>query len=327
MSFDHRACSVGGAGDGAHRQLCHMVRALDQARAQARVAQWGRAELARRPGLGVEPLAGRQRREARGGQCEALAPGRLELIHIHRLARLGGGMGAVVASAPGTLTDPDPVRRAQACPRVLGLVDKGLQQPGPVAVEALEVLAHRARHPAQHVGGQVAAGHGGGESRTGTAPPPGAGGCVGTPRPIPPRCREPSAAAPRRRTPPHPANPVRSPPDSASDGRQRDPRRAGAHGPSRCSKPSVARRCRPAPASARAAPRPLRAHRALAPPRARAPVPCAPRRGGLVARRAKYDRRCGARPAPWSSLRVATARARRADGMHHRRDRRPAPGS
>ena len=170
MSFDHRACSVGGAGDGAHRQLCHMVRALDQARAQARVAQWGRAELARRPGLGVEPLAGRQRREARGGQCEALAPGRLELIHIHRLARLGGGMGAVVASAPGTLTDPDPVRRAQACPRVLGLVDKGLQQPGPVAVEALEVLAHRARHPAQHVGGQVAAGHGGGRIKNRHSP-------------------------------------------------------------------------------------------------------------------------------------------------------------
>ena len=31
VSLDHRACSVRRPGDGAHRTLCHMVRALDQA--------------------------------------------------------------------------------------------------------------------------------------------------------------------------------------------------------------------------------------------------------------------------------------------------------
>ena len=70
-------------------------------------------------------------------------------------------MGAVVAPAPTALTDAHPVRRAQARPRVLGLVDEALQQPGPIAVEALEVFAHRTHRPAQHMGGQVAAGNAG----------------------------------------------------------------------------------------------------------------------------------------------------------------------
>ena len=39
MSLDQGAHAVGGAGDGPHRRLCHMLRALHQARAQARVAQ------------------------------------------------------------------------------------------------------------------------------------------------------------------------------------------------------------------------------------------------------------------------------------------------
>ena len=68
-------------------------------------------------------------------------------------------MGAVVASTPTALPDPDPVCRAQARPRVLGLVDEGLQQPGPIAIEAFEVFAHRTHRAAQHVGGQVAAGN------------------------------------------------------------------------------------------------------------------------------------------------------------------------
>ena len=155
----HCACSVGGAGDGARRRLCHMVRALDQARAQTCIAQRGAGELVRRPSVGVEPLAGRQRRQTRGGQCETFAPCRLQRIQIHRLARVGRGMGAVVAPAPTALAHPDPVRRAQARPRVLGLVDEGLQQPGPIAVEAFEVFAHRSHRAAQHVGGQVAAGN------------------------------------------------------------------------------------------------------------------------------------------------------------------------
>ena len=159
MSLDQGTRSVGGAGDGAHRRLCHMAHTLDQARAQTCIAQRGAGELVRRPGVGVEPLAGRQRRQTWGGQCKALAPCRLQRIQIHRLARVCGAMGAVVAPAPAALTDPDPVRRAQARPRVLGLVDEGLQQPGPIAVEAFEVFAHRTHRPAQHVGGEVAAGN------------------------------------------------------------------------------------------------------------------------------------------------------------------------
>ena len=58
MSLDQGTRSVGGAGDGAHRGLCHMVRSLDQARAQACIAQRSSCELVRRPGVGVEPLAG-----------------------------------------------------------------------------------------------------------------------------------------------------------------------------------------------------------------------------------------------------------------------------
>ena len=159
MSLDHRTRSVRSAGDGAHRRECHMVRALDQARAQARIAQRRPAELVPRPAPGVDSVAGRQRGQAGGGQGEALAPCRFQLMDVHRLARLGGGMGAVLAPAPGALPDPDPVRRAQARPGVLALVDERLQQPGPVAVETLEVLAQRPRHPAQDMGGEIAAPH------------------------------------------------------------------------------------------------------------------------------------------------------------------------
>ena len=161
MSLDHRACSVGGAGDGAHRRECHMVRALDQARAQPRIAQRSPAELVPRPAPGVDSVAGRQWDQTGGGHAEALAPGRLQLVEVHRLARLGRGMGAVVASASAALPHPDPVRRAQARRGVLAFVDKGLQQPGPVAVDTLEVLAQRPHDPAQDMRGEIAAHHAG----------------------------------------------------------------------------------------------------------------------------------------------------------------------
>ena len=159
MSLDQGTRSVRGAGDGAHRTLCHMPRALDQARAQARVAQGRAAELVGRPGRGIESLARRQRRGRR--RREALAPDRVEFVQIHRLGCLAGGMGTVLASAPAGLADPHPVRRAKARPRVLALVDERLQQPGPVTVQVLKVLAHPPHHPAQHMRGQVAAGDAG----------------------------------------------------------------------------------------------------------------------------------------------------------------------
>ena len=157
VSLDQGACSVGGAGDGAHRRLCHMLRAPDQACAQARVAQRRPAELVVRPGPGVESVARRQRRDARCGHREACAPHRFQRVHIHRLARFGGRVRAVPAPAPACLTHPNPVRRAHARPRVFGLVHERLQQPGAIAVEALTVVADRPCGPAQHVGGQVAA--------------------------------------------------------------------------------------------------------------------------------------------------------------------------
>ena len=157
MSLDQGACSVGGAGDGAHRRLCHMLRAPDQACAQARVAQRRPAELVVRPGPGVESVARRQRRDARCGHREACAPRRFQRVHIHCLARFGRRVRAVPAPAPAGLTHPNPVRRAHARPRVFGLVHERLLQPGAIAVEALTVVADRPCGPAQDVGGQVAA--------------------------------------------------------------------------------------------------------------------------------------------------------------------------
>ena len=127
MSLDQGARSIGGAGDGALRALCHMLRALDQARAQARVAQRRPAELVVRPGLGVEPIARRQRRNARCGHGEAGAPRRLQGVHIHCLARFRRRVRAVLAPAPAGLTHPEPSGRAHARPGVCGLVDKRLQ--------------------------------------------------------------------------------------------------------------------------------------------------------------------------------------------------------
>ena len=155
MSLDQGARSVRGAGDSAHRTLCHMPRALDQARAQAGVAQRRATKLVGRPGRGVESLAGRQRRGRR--RRKTVAPHPVEFIQIHRLGCLGGGMGAVLASAPAGLAHPHPVRRPKARPSVLALVDERLQQPGPVAVPVPEVLAYPPNHPAQHMRGQVAA--------------------------------------------------------------------------------------------------------------------------------------------------------------------------
>ena len=134
-----------------------MLRAADQARAQACVAQRRPAELVARPGPGVEPVANRQRRHARCGRREACAPRRLQGVHIHCLARFGRRVRAVPAPAPAGLTHPNPVGRAHARPGVFGLVDERLQQPGAVAVETREVVADRAGGPAQQVRGQIAA--------------------------------------------------------------------------------------------------------------------------------------------------------------------------
>ena len=128
-----------------------MLRALHQPRAQTRVAQPRATELVARPGLGVETVADRQRRDARNRRREAGATPRLQLVHIHRLARFRRRVPAVPATATTGLAYPNPVRRAHARPRMLGFVDERLQQPRAIAIHTLAVVADRPDDPAQHV--------------------------------------------------------------------------------------------------------------------------------------------------------------------------------
>ena len=157
MSLHQRPLSVRGAGDGAHRRLAHLPGAQHQTRAQPRVAQPRPPELVPRPRLGVETGADRQRRHVRRGRLEGVAPPRLQRIHIHGLTRFRRRVRAVLATAPTGLTHANPVRRPHTRPRLFGLVDERLQQPGAIAVEPLAVAADRPGGPAQHVGGQVVA--------------------------------------------------------------------------------------------------------------------------------------------------------------------------
>ena len=197
-----------GAGDGAHRRLCHLLRALYQPRAQTRVAQTRPAELVVRPDRGVETVANRQRRHDRCRHREAGAPRRLQGIHIHRLARFRRRVPAVLATATAGLTHPNPVGRAHARPRLFGLVDERLQQPGAIAIQTLAVVADCPDDPAQHVRGQVATHNAGAHQQPAQSqhpvqvraparvvpPDPGVAG------PQPPRTRrEPDAAQPTMR--------------------------------------------------------------------------------------------------------------------------------
>ena len=88
---------------------------------------------------GAMPGAGDARRARHAGSNA--------YTYTHRLARFGRRVRAVPAPAPAGLTHPNPVRRAHARPRVCGLVHERLQQPGPIAVEALAVGADRPRRP------------------------------------------------------------------------------------------------------------------------------------------------------------------------------------
>ena len=208
VALHQGAGALGGAGDGAHRRLCHLLRALHQTRAQTRVAQPRPAELVARPRRGVEPVANRHRRHDRCRHREAGAPPRLQGVHIHRLARFQRRVPAVPATAAAGLTHSNPVRRAHARPRLFGLVDERLQQPGAITIPTLAVVADRPHDPAQHVRGQVAAPNAGAHQQPAQAqhpvqvgaparivpPDPGIAG----PQP-PRRCRKPDAAQPAMR--------------------------------------------------------------------------------------------------------------------------------
>ena len=176
MSLHQRPLSVRGAGDGAHRRLAHLPGAQHQTRAQPRVAQPRHPELVPRPRLGVETGADRQRRHVRRGRLEGVAPPRLQRIHIHGLTRFRRRVRAVLATAPAGLTHANPVRRPHTRPRLFGLVDERLQQPGAIAVEPLAVAADRPGGPAQHVGGPSCGTRHRGAPAAGTGPAPDAGG-------------------------------------------------------------------------------------------------------------------------------------------------------
>ena len=266
---------------------------------------------------GTPPGAGRARRSRHAG---APARGRTPL------GRLGAGMGAVVASAPAGLADPDPVRRAQARPGVPALVDEGLQQLGPAAVETLEVLAQRPRRPAQDMGGEIATRHAGANQEPAQPRHPVQMGAAL--RIVPTHPGVAGVGPARRGGEPHRAQPSRgrSRPDGGPEHPRTDPHRADAHAPSRCSTPSAACPSRPAPAQARAPRRPCPAHRVPAPLRARAPAACVPRRvmPGLGQRDVALCLEHAQRLAAACAL--PPGRGRRADRMRHRRDRRVARG-
>ena len=202
VALDQGAGAVGGAGDGAHRRLCHTLRALHQPRAQPRVAQPRPAEFVARPGLGVEPVANRQRRHARYGRREAGAPRRLQGVHIHCLVRFRRRVRAVPAPAAAGLTHPNPVRRApRSPPRV-----RPRRRTFPAARGGSRGDARSRRRPRVRPGPARARPSCGtgcrGVPAAGTDPAPGADGRAGPYRPTRPRCRGPAG----RRA--HAANPT-----------------------------------------------------------------------------------------------------------------------
>ena len=157
-------------------------------------------------GRRVEPVADPERRHARRGRLESVAPRRLQHIDVHALARFRGRVRPVLAPAPAGLTHADPVRRPQARPRLAGLVDERLQQPGPIAVEALAVVADRPGGPAQHMGGQVAARDAGAHQQPAQAQHAVQVGASARVVPADPGVAVPQA--PRTRGEPHPAQPT-----------------------------------------------------------------------------------------------------------------------
>ena len=84
--------------------------------------------------------------------------------HIYGLARLGDRIAAVLTPATGSFSHPHPVRRPPTAPGVLALVNE--QQPGSIAVLALEVHAHCPYHPTQDMRSQVAARHPGADQKS-----------------------------------------------------------------------------------------------------------------------------------------------------------------
>ena len=206
MSLHRCSRTVRGPGHGALRGLAQQMGAQHQARAQPRVPQPRPAELVVRPGCRVEPVADLERRHARRGRLEGVAPRRRQHIQVHALARFRCRVRPVLAPAPAGRTHADPVRRPKARPRLCGLVDERLQQPGPIAVEALAVVTDRPGGPAQHVRGQIAARDAGAHQQPAQAQHPVQVGASARVVPADPGVAV--SQAPRTRGEPHPAQPT-----------------------------------------------------------------------------------------------------------------------
>ena len=119
-----------------------MLRALHQPRAQPRVAQPRPAELVTRPDRGVEPVASRQRRDARCGRREACVRHAGSKAYIYTALRVSA---AACARSPRPRPQVSPTR-TQLAARTLAPVcsvssTNVLQQPGAITVQTLAVVA------------------------------------------------------------------------------------------------------------------------------------------------------------------------------------------
>ena len=228
VSLHQCACSLRGARDGAQRMLRQVARARHQTRAQARIAQRCAAELVRRPGLGVEPVAKRQR-HARGHR-QAFPPRRLQFIHIRPCASWPShGCGPDDRAPRSHLRAPSsPPANSPRCARAR-------QRTSPAArADSRNGARSPCPLPAPPDPGRAKPSCGKtprGGSETGTVPPPGAVGCGAPCRPSQSRHRAPAGAARRPQSRRHPASRALS----AVDGRPTAPRHAGARVPSACS--------------------------------------------------------------------------------------------
>ena len=136
------------------------ARAVHQPLAQAFIAQHRSTELLARPGLALQTLPGLHCDQAHGlRHPHARAKVRLQRVHADGLDGLRALMIAVLAPAPLGLAHGHPVGGLVAGAGEDVAVDEALDQPGPVLVLVLEVLAHAAQRHPQHHRGQVVAAH------------------------------------------------------------------------------------------------------------------------------------------------------------------------
>ena len=303
-----------------------MLRALDQACAQARVAQRRPAELVVR-----HRTRRRVRRPPPAARCPVRAPRGVRATpaptRTHtppcafRAPRACGPRARARRSHPPEPSSP----RARSPPCV-----RPRPRTSPAARGDSRGDARSRRRPPVRPGPRRGRPGCGTRCRdapaAGTVPAPGAGECAGARRPIRSRRRGRAGAAHMPRTRRRPASHAPSPPDTAVADRQTDRRPAGARAPSACSRPGAARRSPPAPAPSPGARRPCQARQLPAPPGAGAHAGGAHRRERADLEAARRGLPPRGRPTPRSNSHAASGHAHRGNRTLHKRDRRPARG-